>query len=97
MYSHTYARSGEGSKSDKVAKPLSIRDFAIATAIAASVLACMPIHIILSAISVPVTKFIFSRYIQKWIGGYTGDVLGATQQLSESIFYISLLAASALY
>jgi adenosylcobinamide-GDP ribazoletransferase len=27
------------------------------------------------------------RYFTKWIGGYTGDCLGATQQLTEVGFY----------
>jgi adenosylcobinamide-GDP ribazoletransferase len=32
-----------------------------------------------------------SRYFKKWIGGYTGDCLGAVQQVSEVVFYLSLL------
>jgi len=31
-------------------------------------------------------------YFKKWIGGYTGDCLGATQQLNEVVFYLSVLA-----
>lgn len=30
--------------------------------------------------------------LQKWLGGYTGDCLGATQQLSEVAFYIGVLS-----
>lgn len=33
-----------------------------------------------------------ARVYQRRIGGYTGDCLGATQQLSELLFYIVLLA-----
>lgn len=29
---------------------------------------------------------------RRWLGGYTGDCLGATQQLSEIAFYLGLLA-----
>lgn len=35
---------------------------------------------------------IFSRYLVKRIGGYTGDCLGAAQQLSEVMIYIVLCA-----
>lgn len=35
---------------------------------------------------------IFSRYLVKKIGGYTGDCLGAAQQLSEVMIYIVLCA-----
>ncbi|TAG30303.1 MAG: adenosylcobinamide-GDP ribazoletransferase [Sphingobacteriia bacterium] len=31
------------------------------------------------------------RYFKKWIGGYTGDCLGATQQITELIFYLGFL------
>jgi adenosylcobinamide-GDP ribazoletransferase len=31
-------------------------------------------------------------YFHKWIDGYTGDCLGATQQLNEIVFYLSILA-----
>ncbi|MCC5945428.1 MAG: adenosylcobinamide-GDP ribazoletransferase, partial [Bernardetiaceae bacterium] len=31
-------------------------------------------------------------YFKKHIGGYTGDCLGATQQLTEAVFYVSILA-----
>jgi adenosylcobinamide-GDP ribazoletransferase len=31
-------------------------------------------------------------YFNKWIDGYTGDCLGATQQLTEIIFYLTILA-----
>ncbi len=37
------------------------------------------------------TFLIFRWYILKHIGGYTGDVLGALQQLSECIFYSAIL------
>ncbi|MFI3322123.1 MAG: adenosylcobinamide-GDP ribazoletransferase [Rikenellaceae bacterium] len=36
--------------------------------------------------------FIFKYYIEKQIGGYTGDILGAMQQFSELIFYGVALA-----
>lgn len=31
------------------------------------------------------------QYFKKWIGGYTGDCLGATQQLTELFFYLGIL------
>jgi adenosylcobinamide-GDP ribazoletransferase len=30
--------------------------------------------------------------LKRWLGGYTGDTLGAVQQLSEVSFYLGLLA-----
>ena len=97
MFSHTYARAGEASKSSSVAKPMSVRSFLVASAITVAVLGWMPMPIIIAATTIPVTKLLFARYICKWIGGYTGDTLGALQQLSEIIFLICILVTNALY
>lgn len=97
MFSHSYARAGQTSKSSDVAKPMSATNFFIATAFTVAVLAAMPMLVIIAAASIPVTKFFFARYINKWIGGYTGDTLGATQQLCEVLFYISILIVNTLY
>jgi adenosylcobinamide-GDP ribazoletransferase len=34
------------------------------------------------------------RYFYRRIGGYTGDCLGATQQVAEVAFYLGLLCPS---
>ncbi|MFP4018729.1 MAG: adenosylcobinamide-GDP ribazoletransferase [Bacteroidales bacterium] len=38
-----------------------------------------------------IAYYFFSQYIKKWIGGYTGDCLGAMQQVTELTFYIAVL------
>lgn len=45
-------------------------------------------------IALPLTAvfFLLCRYFKKRINGYTGDSLGAMQQVIEVVFYISLLA-----
>ncbi|MCL3782081.1 adenosylcobinamide-GDP ribazoletransferase [Prolixibacteraceae bacterium JC049] len=35
--------------------------------------------------------YLMNRWFKKWIGGYTGDCLGALQQVSEVVFYLSVL------
>ena len=37
------------------------------------------------------TFWLASKF-KRWLGGYTGDCLGATQQVSEIAFYLGLLA-----
>jgi adenosylcobinamide-GDP ribazoletransferase len=34
----------------------------------------------------------FGRLLQRKLGGYTGDCLGAMQQISEMLFYLGVLA-----
>ena len=38
-----------------------------------------------------IVKWLLGRYFFKWIGGYTGDCLGATQQIAEVSFYLFAL------
>lgn len=38
-----------------------------------------------------VTVIGLASYFKKWIGGHTGDCAGATQQITEVLFYLSLL------
>lgn len=47
---------------------------------------------ILSLIIAGIGAVIFLRYSKKRIGGYTGDVLGATQQICEILILLSLTA-----
>ena len=42
------------------------------------------------------TRWLLKRWFTQQLGGYTGDCLGAAQQLSEVVIYISLLAFSAV-
>jgi adenosylcobinamide-GDP ribazoletransferase len=39
-----------------------------------------------------VTRVVAARYMYQRVGGYTGDCLGAIQQLTELSFYLSVLA-----
>lgn len=48
--------------------------------------------ILISLIIASVSAILFLKYSEKRIGGYTGDVLGASQQLSEVVFLLCLAA-----
>lgn len=37
-----------------------------------------------------ITQYCLGRYFKKWLGGYTGDCLGAVQQISEVVCYLSI-------
>ena len=37
-----------------------------------------------------VLQLVLGRWFQRWLGGYTGDCLGATQQLAEALIYLTL-------
>ncbi|MFT5218508.1 MAG: adenosylcobinamide-GDP ribazoletransferase [Planctomycetota bacterium] len=72
--------------------------FSISMLLYSSVLCLLPIWLIDDSIlytAVPmaaVAVIALGFYFKHRIGGYTGDCLGATQQLGELIFYFSLVA-----
>ena len=51
----------------------------------------LPPIFLLAIILMLVVRFFAGRYFYKWIGGYTGDCLGATQQVTELAFYMGII------
>jgi len=51
----------------------------------------LPAPFIFTLIPVVAARFWLAAYFNKWIGGYTGDCLGATQQVTEIVFYLSCI------
>ncbi len=92
IYSHQYVRDDQGSKSKPVGKKINQSEL-----IFASLMALFPFILFPNAgflLIIPVIlliKYRFARYAQKKIGGYTGDCLGALQQITETSFYIFVL------
>ncbi len=92
MYTLPYVREDESSKSKPVTKNLHVIDLWMATLIGLASLFLFKNWIIyLCVIPMLVTKFWLDRYFKKWIGGYVGDCLGAVQQVTEVIFYLSII------
>ncbi len=93
MFTLPYVREDETSKSKPVTKNLHVIDLWIAVFIGlASLLIFQNWMIYLSVIPLLITKFWMDRYFKKWIGGYVGDCLGAVQQVTEIVFYLSIIA-----
>lgn len=94
---HTYARQSNSKAKDYTHK-LSLTNMLFATAVGWLPLVFLPSWIFL-IILVPVIigKMLLARYFNKWIGGYTGDCIGATQQVTELIFYISYIIILNIY
>lgn len=88
-----YVRENEDSKAKPVSKETSSKDYFLAFLFSlVPLLFFKTAMILLLFIPVILTLLYLRYYFQKWIGGYTGDCLGAAQQLTEVILYISFLA-----
>jgi len=92
---HAYARLNDdiGSKSKPVAKGyFPLVDLFIAAAFGLLPLALFQDYaVFLALIPCVIATWWMGRWFNKWIEGYTGDCLGAVQQVNEVIFYLSIL------
>jgi adenosylcobinamide-GDP ribazoletransferase len=94
MYTHAYMRTDETSKSKNVAQKMNLASLLIAMVFGlAPVFLFQNKFVFVVCIPLILTKWLLGRYFTKWIGGYTGDCLGATQQISEIVFYLFMLIA----
>lgn len=89
-----YVREDESAKSKPLAK--SIDNGGLVLAISFGLIPCLwltPEAILFAVGGVLLTSLCCGAYFLRRIGGYTGDCLGATQQLAEIAFYLGLLCA----
>ena len=89
MNCSTYARV-EASKGDLARHRLDTKSFLIAGLIGGLPLFLLSYSYVCIVVSLSLLFFIgFKNYLHKQIGGYTGDTLGALQQITEIICYLS--------
>ncbi len=91
-----YVREDMLSKSKPLATKLTRNALLVASVFGLLPLLLLPTTAALMGVVVGLIVTIWlGRKLQKWLGGYTGDCLGATQQLSELAFYLGALAVLA--
>ena len=81
-------------KSKPLATRLTSLDIALAALFGLLPLMLLPFRWWLALLPVALVWFWFSYKLKKRLGGYTGDCLGAMQQLTELAFYLGVLAWS---
>ena len=92
IYTDEYAREDLLSKSKPLATKMTHTDYLVAAFFGLFPLLLIKNYwIFLTIIPLILVKLYFSRYFNKWIGGYTGDCLGAVQQIAEVVYYLSVL------
>ena len=97
IFTHPYARLSRDSKVKPVARAAGRYSFLLATALAIIpllALALLAARPLLLTVLLPLylLRWYLGRFFSRWIGGYTGDCLGATQQLSEVLIYLTMIA-----
>lgn len=99
IYTSSYVRNESESKSKPVGEKHKSIDLLLALCFGlAPALFFFPLHVLLITMVAFAGVFVYFRYyVHKKIGGYTGDVLGALQQISEIAFYIAFFLAKPVY
>lgn len=93
MRQYHYARTDASKSAGAVFKP-SLNGLGLAGLCALLPLLLLPLPYSLALVPMFLANALLGRYFYRQIGGYTGDCLGASQQLAETVFY---LVASALW
>lgn len=88
-----YARDDESSKSRPATHRPSLASLLLAAGFALLPLFLLPLAkalagIVLAALA---ATWLAAKF-RRWLGGYTGDCLGAVQQVTEVLFYLGLMA-----
>lgn len=93
IFTTAYSRDDETSKVKPIGKRGKKSDLFLAVILALSPAVFFRWHFmaLVLVLSLLIT-FVFKRYIEHKIGGYTGDCLGALQQIIEVVFYLCLFA-----
>jgi len=92
IYTSKYSREDATSKTKPIGKKGKGFDFILALFFGLAFLIFIPLSFSLAIVPVlMLTTFIFRRYITRKIGGYTGDCLGALQQIAEVEFYLGFV------
>lgn len=93
LYNFDYVRDDDSSKVKPMATQINRNDLSIACLSVAPLLLFLSLHQAISIIAMLLLwRWGFGRYIRRRIGGYTGDCLGAAQQIAEVSIYLALIA-----
>ncbi len=93
IYTHPYVRDTDDSKAKPAAKSMPFSNLLIS-----ALFGILPLFLfknpLVFLVLIPMygAKMFLGTKFKKWLGGQTGDCAGAVQQLSEVIFYISIIA-----
>lgn len=93
LVDQSYVREDADSRAKPLATRLSTRELGIAALLVAPLLFLISLWQLLWVVAVLLAwRWWFGRYIKRRIGGYTGDCLGAAQQVAEVLIYLVLAA-----
>jgi len=93
IFTHEYIREDGLSKVKPLASRMKRSDFFVGVVTATMFLLLMPGYAAQLLVCLAVVRVVLIRFFLSSLGGYTGDVLGAAQQISEIVVYLVIAAS----
>ena len=93
LFAGSHVGNPELSRARAVAQPMGRGEYALAAIVGIAPLYWCGIHAVAGFVSAVVVLFVLARWFMRRLGGFTGDTLGAAQQLTEITFYLAVLAS----
>ncbi|MBM0107523.1 adenosylcobinamide-GDP ribazoletransferase [Steroidobacter sp. S1-65] len=93
LFAGRYVGNPELSRARAVAQPMGRGEFLFAAIVGVAPLYWCGMHAIAGVISALLVLYRLARWFVRRLGGFTGDTLGAAQQLTEITFYVAVLAS----
>lgn len=98
IYTSEYSRADATSKTKPIGQKGKGFDFTLALLFGLAFLVFIPFAYSLVVLPVLLlTTAVFRSYITRHLGGYTGDCLGALQQISEVVFYLGFVVFQTIW
>lgn len=92
LFTHVYVREDAMTKAKPIATQLGVGAWSVATVLGLAPLVLLPLRFAWAVLPVALVRWTMGRWFARRIGGYTGDCLGALQQVSEVAFYLTVVA-----
>lgn len=93
LFVSNYVGNPEQSRARAMAQRMSGGEFLFAAIIGLAPLAWCGWHALAGVIGAAVVLYVLAKWFLRRLGGFTGDTLGAAQQLTEISFYVAVLAS----
>jgi adenosylcobinamide-GDP ribazoletransferase len=93
LFAGSHVSKPELSRARAVAQPMGRGEFIFAALVGIAPLYWCGIHAVAGLLCASIVSYVLARWFMRRLGGFTGDTLGATQQLTEITFYLAVLAS----
>ena len=93
MATMPYVRENDDSRSKPLVQRISMTSIVVGSITVLLALAPLGWHALVGCVAVVAAGVLWRRHLERRLGGYTGDCLGAMQQIGECAFYLGCTAA----